>query len=57
MPAAQQPRIRYVPSLAEARYFVTAYRWHSQTFADSMGQEVHTRHTEDIKILAVFRRS
>nr|WP_045687016.1 glycosyltransferase family 39 protein [Hymenobacter sp. AT01-02] len=51
----QRQRIRYVP-LAEADYFITAYRWHPQTYADSMGTEIHTLHTEGIKVLSIFRQ-
>jgi hypothetical protein len=51
----QSQRIKYVP-VQEADYFMTAYRWHPQTYADSMGTEIHTLHTEGIKILSIFRR-
>ncbi|SNC77164.1 hypothetical protein SAMN06265337_3744 [Hymenobacter gelipurpurascens] len=51
----QRQRIRYVP-LAKADYFMTAYRWHPQTYADSVGTEVHTLRTEGIKVLSIFRR-
>ncbi|TGE05619.1 ArnT family glycosyltransferase [Hymenobacter fodinae] len=51
----QAQRIKYVP-LEQADYFMTAYRWHPQTYADSMGTEVHTLRTEGIKILSIFRR-
>ncbi|QJX46881.1 hypothetical protein HMJ29_08015 [Hymenobacter taeanensis] len=50
----QSQRIKYVP-LAEAEYFMTAYRWHPQTYADSMGTEIHTLRTEGIKVLSIFR--
>ncbi len=52
----QQKRIRLVNSPA-ARYYLTAYRWHPQPYADSLGPEVLAyRPGGGIKALSIFRR-
>lgn len=55
LPAAQRPRIQYVP-LAEADYYMGAYRWHPQAYPDSVGTEIYTLRVEGIKTLSIFRR-
>ncbi|WP_380266707.1 hypothetical protein [Hymenobacter caeli] len=53
---AQQKRIRLIDSPA-ARYYLTAYRWHPQPYADSLGPEVLAyRPGGGIKALSIFRR-
>ncbi|GAA3937251.1 glycosyltransferase family 39 protein [Hymenobacter algoricola] len=54
LPAADRARLHFVPR-NRARYFMTTYRWHPQSFRDSLGPEVHAIYAGDIKILSVFR--
>ncbi|WP_143164055.1 hypothetical protein [Hymenobacter daecheongensis] len=56
LPPEQRARIRYEPS-ARARYFITGYRWHPQSYLDSMGHEVHTIRAGGVRILSVFERT
>ena len=52
---AQRARIRYVPRTKPGcRYFLTAYRWHPQSYLDSLGTEVHTVRAGKLKLLSVF---
>ena len=55
LPPADRARIHYVP-LRQAKYFITGYRWHPQSYADSVGREIYTIRAEGIKILSVFQR-
>lgn len=55
LPPTDRARIKYTPN-DQAKYFLTAYRWHPQSYADSVGQEVYTIRAEGIKIMSVFRR-
>ena len=55
LPPAQRGRIHYVP-LAEADYYISAYRWHPQPYPDSVGTEIYTLRVEGIKTLSIFRR-
>jgi hypothetical protein len=54
----QQRRIQIVSSDSrQARYYLTAYRWHPQPYADSLGPEVLAyRPGGGIKALSIFRR-
>ena len=52
----QQQRLRLTND-ARARYYLTAYRWHPQPYADSLGPEVLAyRPGGGIKALSIFRR-
>lgn len=54
---AQQRRLRLVPDGRAARYYLTAYRWHPQPYADSLGPEVLAyRPGGAVKTLSIFRR-
>ena len=55
---AQQQRIHLVPATdRSARYYFTAYRWHPQSYADTLGPEVLAyRPGGGVKALAIFRR-
>jgi hypothetical protein len=53
---AQQQRIRLVRNWQQARYFCTTYRWHPQSYADSLGPEVLAyRPGGRVKALSIFR--
>jgi hypothetical protein len=53
---AQQKRIKLTNN-GQARYYLTAYRWHPQPYADSLGPEVLAyRPGGGIKALSIFRR-
>ncbi|GAB3231111.1 hypothetical protein GCM10027346_17280 [Hymenobacter seoulensis] len=52
--AQQRQRIQYVP-LEQANYFITSYRWHPQSYTDSVGTEIYTLRVEGIKVLSIFR--
>ncbi|OON70860.1 hypothetical protein B0919_02300 [Hymenobacter sp. CRA2] len=53
-PAQRQRIVRaYGP---EAKYFISNYRWHPETYADSMGREVYVLRVNGLKVLSVFRR-
>ena len=53
---AQQQRIRVVYDTT-ARYYMDGYRWHPQSYADTLGPEVLAyRPGGAVKILSVFRR-
>ncbi|GAB3635515.1 hypothetical protein GCM10027422_11050 [Hymenobacter arcticus] len=53
---AQQQRIRIVGDWQQARYFLTFYRWHPQSYADSLGPEVLAyRPSGRVKALSIFR--
>ncbi|MCC3155994.1 glycosyltransferase family 39 protein [Hymenobacter sp. 15J16-1T3B] len=54
-PAARQRLVR-VPPQGEAEYFITNYRWHPESYADSMGQEVYRLRVNGVRALSVFRR-
>ncbi|WP_324673709.1 hypothetical protein [Hymenobacter sp. GOD-10R] len=52
---AQRARLRYVPRTAPGcHYFLTAYRWHPQSYLDSLGPEVHTIRAGQLKVLSIF---
>ncbi|WP_143436673.1 hypothetical protein [Hymenobacter crusticola] len=52
---AQRTRLRYVPRTAPGcHYFLTAYRWHPQSYRDSLGREVYTVRAGKLKVLSVF---
>ncbi|MGI4872036.1 MAG: ArnT family glycosyltransferase [Janthinobacterium lividum] len=54
---AQRQRLQLVPDAHAARYYLTAYRWHPQPYADTLGPEVLAyRPGDGIKALSVFRR-
>jgi hypothetical protein len=54
---AQQRRVQVVPNGRQARYYLTAYRWHPQPYADTLGPEVLAyRPGGGIKALSIFRR-
>lgn len=48
-------RIRYTPD-GTARYYLAGYRWHPQSYLDSLGTEVHAIRAGGVKVLSVFRR-
>ncbi|MDO7884595.1 hypothetical protein [Hymenobacter cheonanensis] len=53
---AQRRRIRLVAD-STARYYFTAYRWHPQAYADSLGPEVLAyRPGGGVRALSIFRR-
>ena len=56
--AAQQRRIQLVPAKDQsAHYYLTAYRWHPQPYADTLGPEVLAyRPGGAVKALSIFRR-
>lgn len=54
---AQQRRVQVQNDGRQARYFLTAYRWHPQSYADTLGPEVLAyRPGGGVKVLSVFRR-
>ncbi|AHJ99709.1 hypothetical protein [Hymenobacter swuensis] len=54
LPPAERARLRMVP-LAQARYFLTTYRWHPAPYPDSLGQEVYACRVNGLKLLSVVR--
>ncbi|MBX0292504.1 hypothetical protein K3G63_18805 [Hymenobacter sp. HSC-4F20] len=52
---ADRARLRLVP-LAQARYFLTTYRWHPSPYPTTIGREVYCRRVDGILILSVLRR-
>ncbi len=55
IPPAARARLQYVHTPA-ARYYLTNYRWHPQTYGDSLGTEVYVIRAGGLKVLSVFRR-
>jgi hypothetical protein len=55
LPQAERARIQYQPN-ARARYYITGYRWHPQSYLDSVGREVYHIRAEGVKILSIFQR-
>ncbi|RTQ47527.1 hypothetical protein EJV47_19100 [Hymenobacter gummosus] len=55
LPPAQRQRLqqRY---RGQAEYFISNYRWHPETYADSVGREVYQLRVNGLKVLSVFRR-
>jgi hypothetical protein len=52
---AGRNRLRYVPRTEPGcHYFLTAYRWHPQSYLDSLGVEVHTVRAGPLTVLSVF---
>ncbi|OWP64342.1 hypothetical protein CDA63_04720 [Hymenobacter amundsenii] len=49
-------RLQYVHTPA-ARYYLTNYRWHPQSYRDSLGAEVYVIRAGGLKVLSVFRRA
>lgn len=41
----------------EAEYFISNYRWHPESYGDSMGTEVYQLRVNGLKVLSVFRRA
>ena len=41
----------------EAEYFITNYRWHPESYRDSMGTEVYQLRVNGLRVLSVFRRT
>lgn len=56
LPAADRQRLLLVPPQVPAEYFITNYRWHPATYADSMGREVYQLRVNGLRVLSVFRR-
>ncbi|WP_324673711.1 glycosyltransferase family 39 protein [Hymenobacter sp. GOD-10R] len=57
MSPEQRQRILHMPRQDDQyQYFMTNYRWHPQTYRDSVGQEVYSITADGIKILSVFKR-
>ncbi|MBO0359492.1 hypothetical protein J0X19_16140 [Hymenobacter sp. BT186] len=52
---AQRARLRYTPD-STARYYLAGYRWHPQSYLDSLGAEVHVIRAGGVKVLSVFRQ-
>ena len=53
----QKQRIRVLGDGQRARYFLSCYRWHPQSYADSLGPEVLAyRPAGRVKVLSIFRR-
>jgi len=52
---ADRARFHFQPN-QEARYFITNYRRHPQSYLDSMGTEVYAIRAGGVKILSVFKR-
>lgn len=56
LPPAERERLRIVHDQS-ARYYLSGYRWHPQSYADSLGPEVLAyRPGGGVKVLSVFRR-
>jgi len=54
---ADKQRVQVLPDARQARYFLTCYRWHPQSYADTLGPEVLAyRPAGRAKALSVFRR-
>jgi hypothetical protein len=51
----QRRRLRYTPGNT-ARYYLAGYRWHPQSYLDSLGAEVYVIRAGGIKVLSVFKR-
>lgn len=51
----QRRRLRYTPGNT-ARYYLAGYRWHPQSYLDSLGAEVYIIRAGGIKVLSVFKR-
>ncbi len=57
LPPADRARLRFATRAeGTAAYFLTGYRWHPQSYADSLGREVHAIRAGGVKVLSVFRR-
>ncbi|GAA4384827.1 hypothetical protein GCM10023186_27610 [Hymenobacter koreensis] len=57
LPAAERERLQPVTRKSNNhRYFLTGYRWHPQSYADSVGREVYSIRAGGVKILSVFKR-
>jgi hypothetical protein len=52
----QRARLRYTPD-STARYYLAGYRWHPQSYLDSLGTEVHVVRAGGVKVLSVFRQA
>jgi hypothetical protein len=48
-------RLRYTPG-GTARYYLSSYRWHPQSYLDSLGTEVYFIRKGGVKVLSVFKR-
>ncbi|MCB2380209.1 glycosyltransferase family 39 protein [Hymenobacter sp. BT635] len=55
LPPAERRRL-VLTSAAQARYFLTTYRWHPGSYPASYGPEVYSIRVGGVKILSVFRR-
>lgn len=54
---ADKQRVQVLADGRQARYFFTCYRWHPQSYADTLGPEVLAyRPAGRVKALSVFRR-
>jgi len=57
LPEAQRQRIQFSPRHAnQYQYFISGYRWHPQSYRDSVGQEVYSIRADGVKILSVFKK-
>ncbi|QNE41236.1 hypothetical protein F1C16_17585 [Hymenobacter sp. NBH84] len=54
--STEQARFKIHREPQKGRYFITNYRWHPQTYADSLGKEIYSIRAEGIKILSIFDR-
>jgi hypothetical protein len=55
LPPAERARV-VMSSAAQARYFLTVYRWHPHPYPASYGREVYQIRVNGNKILSVFER-
>ncbi|MCA8832890.1 hypothetical protein [Hymenobacter pini] len=55
LPPTERARLRMVP-VAQARYFLTTYRWHPGPYPDSVGRPVYFRRVNGLTLLSVLRR-
>ncbi|UOQ66089.1 glycosyltransferase family 39 protein [Hymenobacter volaticus] len=51
----QRRRLRYTPGNT-ACYYLAGYRWHPQSYLDSLGAKVYVIRAGGIKVLSVFKR-
>jgi hypothetical protein len=55
LPPQDRARLRYTPGNT-ARYYLAGYRWHPQSYLDSLGTEVYVIRKGGVKVLSVFQR-
>ncbi|WP_156109096.1 hypothetical protein [Hymenobacter sp. APR13] len=55
LPPHDRARLSYTPD-STARYYLAGYRWHPQSYLDSLGTEVYSIREGGVKVLSVFQR-